>query len=63
LNGNGQKTIAVKANVGDKTEVDEMVKTTIKAFGKVDILVNNAGMSVGRENSSPQYHPVKLFNH
>lgn len=46
LNGNGQKTIAVKANVGDKTEVDEMVKTTLKAFGKVDILVNNAGMSV-----------------
>jgi NAD(P)-dependent dehydrogenase (short-subunit alcohol dehydrogenase family) len=46
LNSEGYKTIAVKANVGSKPEVEAMVKATIKAFGRIDILVNNAGMSV-----------------
>ena len=46
LNSEGYKTIAIKANVGNKAEVEAMVKATIDAFGKVDILVNNAGMSV-----------------
>jgi NAD(P)-dependent dehydrogenase (short-subunit alcohol dehydrogenase family) len=46
LNNAGHQTLAVKANVGDKAEVDTMVKATIDKFGRVDILVNNAGMSV-----------------
>jgi NAD(P)-dependent dehydrogenase (short-subunit alcohol dehydrogenase family) len=46
LNSAGNKTIAVKANVGNKAEVEAMVKTVVDAFGKVDILVNNAGMAV-----------------
>jgi NAD(P)-dependent dehydrogenase (short-subunit alcohol dehydrogenase family) len=46
LNAKGYKTIAVKANVGVKTEVEAMVKETMSAFGGIDILVNNAGMSV-----------------
>lgn len=46
LNTSGHKTIAVKANVGNKSEVEAMVKATIDAFGGIDILVNNAGMSV-----------------
>jgi NAD(P)-dependent dehydrogenase (short-subunit alcohol dehydrogenase family) len=46
LNSRGYKTIAVKANVGIKTDVETMVKETIATFGRIDILVNNAGMSV-----------------
>ncbi len=46
LNSRGNKTIALKANVGVKTEVELMVKETVSAFGGIDILVNNAGMSV-----------------
>lgn len=46
LNSEKHKTLAIKANVGNKAEVEAMIKTTIDTFGKVDILVNNAGMSV-----------------
>ena len=46
LNSEGYKTIALKANVGSKTDVEAMIKETLNAFGGVDILVNNAGMSV-----------------
>ena len=46
LNSRGYKTIAIKANVSVKTEVEQMIKETIDAFGSIDILVNNAGMSV-----------------
>ncbi len=46
LNKNRNNAIAIKANVGNKSEVEVMVKETIKTFGKIDILVNNAGMSV-----------------
>jgi NAD(P)-dependent dehydrogenase (short-subunit alcohol dehydrogenase family) len=46
LNVAGHKTMAFKANVGNKLEVEDMVKVAVAAFGKVDILVNNAGMSV-----------------
>ena len=46
LNSAGYQTIAVKANVSNKADVESMVKETIKTFGSIDILVNNAGMSV-----------------
>lgn len=38
------KAIAVKCDVSKSSDVDAMVKKTIKAFGKIDILVNNAGI-------------------
>jgi 3-oxoacyl-[acyl-carrier protein] reductase len=41
----GKKTVAVKVDVRNRNEVDEMVKKGIEAFGKIDILVNNAGSS------------------
>lgn len=40
----GGEAIAVKCNVVKKEEVEDMVKKTIKAFGKIDILINNAGI-------------------
>ena len=39
----GRKAIAVKADVGEKTQVNQMVSTAISEFGRIDILVNNAG--------------------
>jgi len=37
----GLKTIAVKADVTKPEDVQNMVKTTVNAFGRLDILVNN----------------------
>ncbi len=41
---NGGEGLAVKCDVTDKKEIEEMVKKTVDKFGKVDILVNNAGI-------------------
>ncbi len=40
----GGKALAVKANVADRGEVEAMVDTVIREFGRIDILVNNAGI-------------------
>ncbi len=40
----GGEAIAIQCDVSKKKEVDEMVKETVKKWGKVDILVNNAGI-------------------
>lgn len=40
----GAKAIAVKGDVRDEKQVEQLVKKTIEEFGKVDILVNNAGV-------------------
>ena len=41
----GRKAIAIKADVADKDQVDELFGQTMETFGKVDILVNNAGFT------------------
>lgn len=41
----GGSALAVKCDVSNKKDVDEMVKKTVEKFGKVDILVNNAGIA------------------
>jgi 2-hydroxycyclohexanecarboxyl-CoA dehydrogenase len=43
LEKGGTGGLFLKADITDLARVQEMVKTTISAFGKVDILVNNAG--------------------
>ncbi len=40
----GGEAMAVKCNVTEKSEVEEMIDKTVKKWGKVDILVNNAGI-------------------
>ena len=42
---NGVKAIALKADVAIPEEVQEMVDTMLREFGKIDILVNNAGIA------------------
>jgi 3-oxoacyl-[acyl-carrier protein] reductase len=43
----GRKSMAIKADISNNTEVKAMVNKTIESFGKVDILVNNAGGVMG----------------
>lgn len=40
------EVLCVKADVSDKAQVDEMVKTAIDRFSTIDVLVNNAGVSL-----------------
>jgi len=40
----GGKALAVKCNVSEKEEVADLIKKTVKEWGKIDILVNNAGI-------------------
>ncbi len=40
----GGKALAVKADVANKKEVDDLFSTAVKEFGKVDIHINNAGI-------------------
>ncbi len=41
-----RKSLAVKVDVTDETQVAAMVDRTIDAFGKVDIVVSNAGVLI-----------------
>jgi 3-oxoacyl-[acyl-carrier protein] reductase len=49
--GLGVKTMAIKCDVSNKAEVDNLIAKTIENFGQLDILVNNAGI-----------YPFKPFN-
>ena len=40
----GGEAVAVRADVGQPTEADALVRTTLDTFGQVDVLVNNAGV-------------------
>jgi len=39
----GRRALAIRADVGNSSQVNDMVKNALKQFGKIDILVNNAG--------------------
>ncbi|MFH1643086.1 MAG: SDR family NAD(P)-dependent oxidoreductase [Patescibacteria group bacterium] len=41
----GGEAIAVKCDVSQKQEVDNLFQKTIEKFGRVDVLVNNAGIA------------------
>ncbi len=45
LRENGLDAMAIKADVSDFNQVEEMFKTIKKRFRKVDILINNAGIA------------------
>lgn len=44
----GGTAIAIRADVGKKTETEGMIKRTVEALGALHILVNNAGTLVAR---------------
>jgi len=41
----GRQSMKVRADVGDASQFEEMVKAVVEKFGKIDILVNNAGIT------------------
>jgi 3-oxoacyl-[acyl-carrier protein] reductase len=49
----GRSALAVRVDVTNRTEVDQMVRAALDKFGKIDILVNHAGAS-GRGKSFVQ---------
>ncbi len=44
----GTDSIAVKCDVTKKHEVDELIESAVRKFGKLDIMVNNAGVYVSK---------------
>ena len=46
LSANGFQAIAVKADVTDCLEVQNIAREAIENFGRIDTWVNNAGMSI-----------------
>ena len=45
IQGMGRQSRAVKADVAQKAEAENLVQAAIEAFGSLDILVNNAGFT------------------
>jgi 3-oxoacyl-[acyl-carrier protein] reductase/meso-butanediol dehydrogenase/(S,S)-butanediol dehydrogenase/diacetyl reductase len=43
----GRQALAIEADVTSKQQVEQMVETAKKRFGRIDILVNNAGVPSG----------------
>lgn len=42
----GSDAMAIKANVADQKEVQDMMRTVTKTYGQIDVLVNNAGICI-----------------
>ena len=47
IEGLGVKAIAVRCDLNREDEIDQVVKETMKVFGRIDILVNNSGRTWG----------------
>lgn len=45
IESKGGKAKALKCNVADYAETEDMMKTILEEYGRVDILVNNAGIT------------------
>jgi len=45
IEAHGQKSQAVKTDVTNKKDVDELIKKTLEKFSTLDIMVSNAGVS------------------
>lgn len=49
---NGGRALAIKCDVRDTAQANEMAKQTVERFGRIDILVNNAGAWTPKKFSS-----------
>ncbi len=48
-NFSGVKSIGIAADVRDKTQVQKLIRNTIKEFKQIDVLINNAGIIAVKE--------------
>ena len=65
IRANGTKALALKADVSQEDQVQEMFRRMIAEFGTVDILVNNAGLqrdSAFRDMTLAQWNTVIGIN-
>ncbi|MGX1110436.1 MULTISPECIES: SDR family NAD(P)-dependent oxidoreductase [Bradyrhizobium] len=60
LKGKGVKARAYKADQASSSDVDQLVKTVAKDFGRLDILVNNAGVASGGAVDDPKADTATL---
>ncbi len=58
----GGRAISVQADVSRGDDVQRMVETTLKAFGRLDILVNNAGTTGPHLNTPLLEMPEELWD-
>lgn len=49
IRANSGTALAVKANIAELTDIENMIETAVKEYGTLDILVNNAGIMDGFE--------------
>lgn len=47
----GRRALIVQTDVTDSTQVNRLVETVLKEFGKIDVMLNNAGIVRDREQS------------
>ncbi|MGE5707499.1 MAG: 3-oxoacyl-[acyl-carrier-protein] reductase [Bacteroidota bacterium] len=41
----GGEAVGMMVDVTNRTQIDEMVNTTVEKFGRIDVLINNAGIT------------------
>jgi NADP-dependent 3-hydroxy acid dehydrogenase YdfG len=44
LNGQGRKALALATDVTRRDDVQQLVDTAVKTYGRVDVIINNAGL-------------------
>jgi 3-oxoacyl-[acyl-carrier protein] reductase len=57
----GCKSLAVKADITQKTEVNAMVKKVIDTYGRIDILCNVAGAILHKDNTSLEVQEDEIW--
>ncbi|HJU18440.1 MAG TPA: glucose 1-dehydrogenase [Stellaceae bacterium] len=66
LAGAGHRTVAIRCNVADESDVAKMVAQTVAAFGRLDAAYNNAGVQSPAiemaDASSAEYDRVQAIN-
>jgi len=58
----GRQALVAKADVTKSGEINDMVETTLREFGKIDILVNNAGGSAQQKASEFRFSEEETWN-